>query len=313
MPEFVSIPGVCACREVRGPRATTSRSPDLLVEIPHGATRTAQFRALEARLKGSYAANLVDFFHVNTDVGAPELADALADALLRDAPERVVWILQSEIPRTFIDCNRVIDASPEAFREGKVTPGVPPWIRDPDDLALLRGLHAAYTRVAESAFAAVCGQSGVAVLLHSYAPRSVDVEVDDAIVVNLHRAYQPDVEPTWPLRPAIDVIGRALDGGLLVDAELLSDLVEGYRGLGHEVADGKTYPLHPSTWGFHHAARWPGRSLCMEVRRDLLAHPFTPFAEMFVPRDVAERMAAPLARAVGRWLARLPSGGAGLG
>ena len=49
-------------------------------------------------------------------------------------------------------------------------------------------------------------------LLHTYAPRTVDVEVDLDIVRACARAYQPEVEPTWPLRPELDVISRALDG-----------------------------------------------------------------------------------------------------
>jgi hypothetical protein len=38
------------------------------------------------------------------------------------------------------------------------------------------------------------------------------VEVDLQIVPSLRRAYLPDREPTWPLRPEVDVIGRALVG-----------------------------------------------------------------------------------------------------
>jgi predicted N-formylglutamate amidohydrolase len=276
--------------------------PELLVEIPHGATRTADYTALRRRLRGDIAADLVDFFHVNTDVGAPELARALAHAL---APHtRGVLIVESAIPRTFIDCNRVIDVPLEAYREGRVTPGVPPWIRDPEDLALLRGLHAEYVRVTTEAFDTVCGGGGFALMLHTYAPRTVDVEVDDHIVAALHAAYAD--EARWPLRPEVDVIGRDLAGKLVVDEGLLADLTASYAAIGIEVADGRTYPFHPSTTAFHHAGRWAGRAACIEFRRDLLADPWDPFAEMRISPEKAARMAGPLASSLARWMGRGP-------
>ena len=211
-------------------------------------------------------------------------------------------ILQSEIPRTFVDCNRVIDAPPEAFREGKVTPGVPPWIRHPDDLTLLRDLHGRYVRAATTAIDVVCGAGGRALLLHTYAPWSVDVEVDADIVANMHAAYADTSK--WPVRPEVDVIGRALDGTALVDPALLDALTTAYARIAVTVADGLTYPMHPSTHAFHHAARWPGRALCVEVRRDLLAEPFSPFAEMRIPVEKAQRMAGPIVEAMGAWTGR---------
>jgi hypothetical protein len=150
----------------------------------------------------------------------------------------------------------------------------------------------------------VCGAGGAALFLHTYAPRSVDVEVDAAIVANLHAAYRPETIGTWPLRPEVDVIGRALTGELRLDAALLEDLVASYAAIGVGVADGRTYPLHPSTWAFHHAERWPGRALCVEIRRDLVADPWDPFAEMRIAPEKAARLAGPLAAAIGRWLAR---------
>jgi hypothetical protein len=109
---------------------------------------------------------------------------------------------------------------------------------------------------------------------------------------------------TWPLRPEVDIIGRTLAGELALDATVLADLSAGYAAIGVPVADGRTYPLHPSTWAFHHGGRWPGRSLCVELRRDLLADPWDPFAEMRISPTAAERMAGPLADAVERWLTR---------
>lgn len=285
-------------REHRGAESPRGSSPGLVIEVPHGATRTQQYTDLRARLRGDIADDLVDFFHVNTDAGAPELADAVADAWVAADPARCAVVVVSEIPRTFIDCNRLIDAAPESFREGKVTPGVPPWIADPDDLALLTSLHQAYVAAATRLVDQVCGGGGTAVLLHTYAPRSVDVQVDPDIVANLRRAYLPEVEPTWPLRPEIDVIGRSLDGALHVDAALLGRLVAAFGAIGLPVATGETYPLHPSTWAFHHAARHPGRTLCVEVRRDLLAAPFTPFAQMAISPHQATLLGRALASAI---------------
>ncbi len=285
----MSLPGVYTLHLHRGAHAASA--PTHLVEVPHGATRTSHFDTLRARLNAPGAADLVDFFHVNTDAGAPELADAVARRWVARRPEACVAVLVAEIPRTFIDVNRVIDVDPAAYRAGKVTPGVPPWITDPADLALLRDLHAAYVAEATRLVDAVQGR---ALMLHTYAPRSVDVEVDLDIVASLRRAWSLEVAPTWPLRPEVDVIGRALDGTLLVPEATLARLTHDFAALGVTVADGQTYPMHPSTQAFHHAARWPGRSLCVEVRRDLICR-WDPFVQMAVDHAAVERFAGPLA------------------
>lgn len=264
-------------------------APELVIEVPHGATRTADFERLAARLSSPLPEGLVDFFHVNTDAGAPELALAIARRVGRPTA-----VLRCLIPRTFIDCNRQIDAAPEDFKAGKVTPGLMPWITDAADRALLRALHDRYVAAVREAAA---GASAM-LLLHTYAPRTLDVEVDLDIVKNLRRAYQPDVEPTWPLRPELDVIGRATDGTQLAPP----DVVETLRALApYPVADSATYPMHPSTMAWEHVQRMPGRVLCLEVRRDLVADPFTPFAEMRISPDKVDRLAAPIAQALRRW------------
>jgi hypothetical protein len=142
---------------------------------------------------------------------------------------------------------------------------------------------------------------GALLMLHSYAPRSVDVEVDHQIVDHLRRAYQPDREPTWPLRPEVDVIGRALDGTDHAPPAVVAALRGELAGLGIAVADSATYPLHPSTLAWDHAIARPGRALCVEIRRDLLADPFAPFVEMRISDAKVERLAAPFARALQRW------------
>ena len=47
--------------------------------------------------------------------------------------------------------------------------------------------------------------------------------------------------------------------------------------------------------------RRPGRTLCLEVRRDLLADPFEPFAEMHIGPTLVGRLAGPIAAALARW------------
>lgn len=299
MKALESIPDVVDVTVVRGADAATA-APSLLIEIPHGATRTADFTGLAARLTSPLPAGLVDFFHVNTDVGAPELGLAIAARIVAAAPDRAVALLRCRVPRTLIDCNRRLDASAADFKAGKVTPGLMPWIVTEDDRALLRDLHQAYVAAVTAADAALAAD-GAVLLLHSYAPRTVDVEVDDRIVASLRAAYQPDVEPTWPLRPPLDVIGRGLDGTEHAPPAVVAALRAGLAPLDLAVADSATYPLHPSTLAWDHVVRRPGRTLCLEVRRDLLADPFDPFVEMRISPTLVDRLADPIAAALARW------------
>jgi predicted N-formylglutamate amidohydrolase len=299
-PPVESIPEVVDVHRLHGERSERAAPPDLLIEIPHGATRTEDFTALAARLVSPLPADLVDFFHVNTDAGAPELGEAVARAIVAAEPARSVAILRCRIPRTFIDCNRQIDAAPEDFKAGKVTPGLMPWITAPEDRALLRARYDAYVAAVRAA-AASLRPEGALLLLHTYAPRTVDVEVDHDIVANLHRAYLPEVEPTWPLRPALDVIARTSDGVSHAPPAVVDALRAALAADGLEVADSTTYPLHPSTMAWEHVTRRPGRALCLEVRRDLLADPFEPFRQMRIGGHKVDRLAAPLAAAIRHW------------
>lgn len=294
---IASVPGVCVARLFAGAQARAGAPPDLLVEVPHGATRAAHFEQLRARLRGELPADLIEFFHVNTDAGAPEYACALAERLTREEPARSALVLLCEIPRTFIDCNRALDVSPEEYKAGRVTPGLPPYVRDEGDRRLLRSLHQAWVEASEAAWSWCCGSGGVGVMAHTYAPRSVDVEVDDDIVASLRRAYLPEVEPTWPLRPPVDLIARD-PSGQVISAGLVGRFAAELAADGLEAAVSGTYPLHPSTLAWHRATRWQPRAVCIEVRRDLLATRFTPFVELAIDLEKSARIAAPLCRAV---------------
>lgn len=289
-----SIPDVVEVEVIRGERASPD-ALDLVIEIPHGATRTAEYARYAEQLTSPLPADLVDFFHVNTDSGAPELGVAIARRLVAELPERAVAIVRCRVPRTFIDCNRRIDASPEDYKAGKVTPGLMPWITSAEDRALLLAAYDGYVATVAAAKARLT-PGGVMLMLHSYAPRTVPVEVDDHIVESLHAAYQPEAVPNWPLRPEVDIIGRELDGtdhapGAVVDA-LRRELP------GMTVGESATYPMHPSTLAFEHVKAMPGRTLCLEVRRDLLADPFEPFAEARISPASLARLAPPIATAL---------------
>ncbi len=298
MPSLVSIPNIIDVEVIRGTSAR-GEAIDLVIEVPHGATRTEDFTELAARLTSPLPDALIDFFHVNTDAGAPELAVATARRFVAAEPSRSVAILRCRIPRTFIDCNRRIDASPADFKAGKLTPGLMPWITSPEDRTLLRAAYESYV-AAVAAGTAALKPDGALLLLHTYAPRSIDVEVGPNIVDLLHAAYRPEIEPTWPLRPELDVIGRALDGTdhspTAVVAELRSQLASIELGLAHSA----TYPLHPSSLAWDHVVAHPGRALCLEVRRDLLGR-FDPFVEKTMDAAKVDRLAVPLAAALRRW------------
>lgn len=272
----------------------------LLFEVPHGATRTADFTELAARLHSPLPENLVDFFHVNTDAGAPELALAAAAAFVAAEPTKVAAVARCRVPRTFIDCNRRIDATPEELRAGKVTPGLMPWITDAADRALLQDAYARYVAGVNALLARVPADGGL-VMLHSYAPRTVDVQVDLDIVASLRRAYQPDVEPTWPLRPEVDVIGKDADGVDHSPPQVMAALRQNLAALGLSLELSATYPLHPSTLAYRHVLARPGRALCVEVRRDLVADPFEPFAQMHIGAAKVAPIAGALADALRAW------------
>src|SRR5689334_21445783 len=98
-----SIPGICELALLG------AGEPELLLEVPHGATRAEHYDALRGALAGDYPEDLRDFFFVNTDVGAPELALRTALAFVAARPGSTVAVLRSLIPRTFVDCNRILE------------------------------------------------------------------------------------------------------------------------------------------------------------------------------------------------------------
>jgi hypothetical protein len=261
-----SIPGVAHVELLRGAQA--DGPPDLLVEVAHGADRTAHFHALRERLRGPLPDGLVDFFHVNTDVGA--------------------WQLGREVALGAV--------ARGDLAHGGVTAAVAPYVCDPEDVALLVELHRAYVARVADAVDAICGAGGLALFPHTYAPRSVGIDrVDDEIVANLRRCWSDELAHTWPLRPEVDLLTRTPDGVDLAPPGAAATLADAYRALGLDAAVCGTYDLHPATQAAAHAERHPGRTLCLELRRDLLVERWTPFAEMEVDTGAVTRLAEPLA------------------
>jgi hypothetical protein len=267
--------------------------PRLLVEVPHGATRRSDFEAVRRRLVGTLPPGLEAYFHVNTDEGAPELALETARRLAALGVSSLV--LRSRVPRTLIDVNRVVEGEVAAG----MSAGLPPYVRDETDRRLLLDLHARYQQEARRLYDEVCGAGGLALALHSYAPRAVEIEVGDDVVAELRRAYRPARYARWELRPEIDLITASSDGATLAPPALISLLWKSLSSAGTQVAENRSYFLHPATSGYLYSARWAGRVLCLEVRRDLLGAPWRPFVESRIgPRKVA-RVARVLAACLG--------------
>ncbi len=295
-----SIPGICDVTEVRGTRAVGP--PSVLFEVPHGATRARDYDDLWRELVGSFPVDLQAFFFVNTDVGAPEVALRTAQLAVAQDPTRACVVLRCRIPRTFVDCNRDIDEAARArpSAPGEMTAGLPSWVRDARDRDLLLARYGQYRELATRAYAAVCGAGGRALMVHSYAPRTVDVAVDDDIVASLRAAYEPDRIETWPLRASVDLIVDPPDGARLADPVLVAAAQREFVAAGFDVVRNGAYALHPASLAHVFASAYPERTLCLELRRDLLVQAFTPFAEMLADPAKVERAANALARALAR-------------
>ena len=308
-----SIDGVCEVEVFDAAPAadgTPGRSnegrPPVAIELPHAATREADFERLRARLDPSLPDDLRDFFFVNTDAGSYEYGRQVARTLANAGHAAV--LVRCLIPRTFVDCNRIVEGAGERGTAGSaahgITAAVPDYIRRPADLELLLSLHRAYQSVASAAIERACTGGGLALTLHTYAPKTVGIDrIDEGIGAALRRAYEPAAYATWPERPEIDLITADEDGRRLASGPLVEGVTAAFAAAGRRAGENATYCLHKATMGWLHSSRHPGQVLCMEARRDLLADPFTPFDEMRINPEKATRIARPLAEACIRHLA----------
>jgi hypothetical protein len=300
-----SIPQVCDIELVRGSAARPDAPVGALLEVAHGATRAADFDELAAALRGPFPPGLREFFFVNTDVGAPELASAVARAVAQARPECVLAVVRCRVPRTFLDCNRRIarDTVARTSAAGEMTPGLQPWVRDERDRELLLERYFAYREAVSSAFEAVRARGGATLFVHTYAPRSIDVAIDEHIAQSLRAAYEPGRLESWPLRPEIDLITADPEGVELAQPELAARAAAEFTAAGFGVSRNTAYPLHPVTLAHELAAQRPASALCLEVRRDLLVREFVPFVELATDALRVARAAAPLARALAPFVA----------
>jgi hypothetical protein len=281
------------------------QAPSLLIELPHGATEAEHFQALRQVLAGPLPDDLEAFYWVNTDIGSPEVARRLAQLLTARRGGPAVTVLRCHIPRTFVDTNRLLEEGPG---KREMTAGIQDYVTNPADRALLGALHAGYAAAAEAAYAEVCGAGGLALTLHTFAPRSVSVDLGGDIVAGLRAAYRPGVYRRWPRRPDVEIISRLPSGEDLAPAGVPALLAARYEAAGIGVESNTTYHMHPATYGYRHVLRWPGQVLCLELNRGRLAAPFTPFLPSPIgPRKVA-RMARPLAETLLGWFAERRSG-----
>ncbi len=294
-----SVPQVAHVETLRGSECPPTAPSRLLVEVPHGADEAAHYEAYRAALRGPFPEQLEDFFHVNTDFGAWDLGLAAARAFLAGVPEAAVTLIRCLVPRTFIDCNRVLGGDPEAYGGG-VNAGLPVYVTDPEDRALLIERHLAYTALVDEATAAVAALGGLVLTPHTYAPRTVGIDrVEHDIVTRLHEAWAPGVAETWPLRPEVDLITRDAEGLRRCPPGLVEPLLTDLTELGLAGEECGTYWLHPATRAAELAARHPETLFCLEVRRDLLVEGWTPF----VPQRPSPDRVEPLAAVLGRRLA----------
>lgn len=303
--DIAGIEGVCDVAWF-APRGR-AEAANLVIEVPHGATRGSDFEGLRGRMIGKLPPDLDQFFYVNTDIGAPEAGEQIAAALA--SAGFGVLVLRCLVPRTFIDCNRVVHSGPPGAMIDGLTPAVAGYVTEPADHALLEGLHAAYHGLVERAYARVCGRGGLGLQMHSYAPRSIEVsQVDENIVAALREAYEPAVYAKWRQRPAVDIICVATDGTMLADPTLVAALREQYARIGVTATENATYKLHPATMGHRYAAAYPGQVVCVEINRGLLAEPFMAFEASPIAPDKVRFIAAPLITALREALTRRTSG-----
>ena len=300
MSDEAGIPFVYERELVSGSACKPGAPPDLLIEVPHGATEKRHYDTLRGRLATPLPDSLLDFFFVNTDVGAPECARALAQRITESAQGRTrsVVVLRCLVPRTFADCNREMGASPAELASGGLTAAIPGYVTDEADVRLLADLHARYQEAVEREYERVCGgEGGTAILFHTYAPRSIELEVDADVGRALRAAYAPDRYERWPLRPEVDLITATPEGQYLAPRRLVEAVRAGYERLGVTVGENATYRLHPGTTAHRHASRRPGRVLCIEISRARLGDPWEPFGPTRLSDARVRSMVGPLAEA----------------
>ena len=150
----------------------------------------------------------------------------------------------------------------------------------------------------DQAYADLADADGFALVPHTYAPRTVGIDrVDHDIVDRLRAAWAPGVAETWPLRHPVDLITRDGAGARLCPEGAAEALTAAYGALDIEAAENGTYWLHPATRAALLSSRYPGRLLCLELRRDLVVQRWTPLQPLTVDPAAPAAWARPSAPA----------------
>ncbi|MCS6857087.1 MAG: hypothetical protein NZM37_05200, partial [Sandaracinaceae bacterium] len=178
-----------------------------------------------------------------------------------------------------------------------------PYIDHPEDRNLLIKLHRSYIALVDEAYEKVMEGGGVAFIPHTYGPYELPISsVGRDIVEQLREAHRPERRNRLPVRPEIDLLTRQADGARIVEDQLVEALREKLEQAGFNVTESAVYRLVPGTQAWKHASRFPGRVLCLEVRRDLLVESYEALAPMRISWEGVLRVARPLADVIGGWL-----------
>lgn len=301
--QLSSIESVAHVEMMSGPEADLDGPFDLLIEVPHGADERSHYDALFARMKSALPADLQVFFHVNTDIGAWDYGRKVAELVIAKAPRTRALLIRCLVPRTFVDTNRELVAQDD-LAKGGLTGATPPYIVDAEDHALLNAMHTEYVALIDAAYAAVCGGQGMALTPHTYGPYLLPIErIDAHIVEALRAAHAPATLPTLKVRAEIDLLTDTKEGERLSDPALTEAIAENLTTAHFEVARNASYCLLPGSQTHRQSVRYPGRVFCLEARRDLLVETYDPLDAMRVDPTKIERLAQPIAQAIGAWLA----------
>ena len=293
MAPFDSIPDIAHVEHLGA-----DAPPRLLIEVPHGADRRAHYDAWRSKMVGALPDDLHCFFHINTDVGAWQYGRRVAERIALARPEISALLIRCLVPRTFIDTNRVPEATDD-LAKGGMTAAIAPYITSSEDVATLIDAHRRYVELVARAYESVCDGGGFALSPHTYGPRTMAIaKIDHDIVAQLRKANEPAAIEASPLRPELDLITRKADGTRVAPTGMVEELTAAYAALGITATESATYKMNEATQSWRWQTSYPEQMLCLEVRRDLLVERWLPFEEQVVLTDAADRFATPLADAI---------------
>jgi hypothetical protein len=317
MEPFESIPDVLEIWDVAGPEAARDKIPDVLIELPHGATKAMHLDRAKAHARHYPGDRFDKFFFANTDQGSSEYGLHLAECLCNPAwfqqqqkhfsaafvkmlQERAagmrVLIVRALLPRTLVDVNRVWELGMD-FQSANLTGVVGAYIKEEDEINFFHDRYSQYQATVDRAHALICKNGGTVFNLHTYAPISVGVPKDADIVDVLEAAYQPENYPKFPKRPEVQLISATPTGEMLAPEPLCSELMTHFTEAGFQIKQNDPFNLHPAAACSRRAAQYPGQVVVIEVSRKLLASPFNPFIEMHIDPVKVDRVVKPIALA----------------